>query len=202
MEKLRILFVGVLILLFVGCPVRSIFPLFADKDMVFVPGLVGKWINTTKDQGGAKPRGKVQIDTEEVLSIKRAGEHNYYLMEFPEQKDDGQVEIKTYYGYVGRLGDFWFLDACQYIREHENNDLIPTHYLCRFWLEGDAFRVAFLDGDWLDKMIGERKISISRLGSQWDQVLTAETPELQQLVQRFAKDPEAFPDPDTLVRLK
>lgn len=191
MRKVGILFIGLSVLSSFGCPARSIFPLFADKDMVFVPGLVSTWVDT----------GKTLME-ENTLSIKKAGERNYYLMEFSVGKDGDQVETNTYYAYLGRLGDFWFLDSCQQIRQDENYDLIPTHLFFRLWLEGDTLRLAALDGDWLDEMIGKKNISISHLLLEDEIVLTAATPELQQLVRRFAEDREAFPDPATYVRLK
>jgi hypothetical protein len=194
MGKLRIFLVGVLILLFFGCPVRSIFPLFGDKDMVFMPGLVGTWANTEKNTLGTTEQN--------TLSIKKAGEQNYYLLEFPVGKDGDQAETNTYYAYLGRLGDFWFLDFYRQIRQDENYDLIPTDLFFRLWLEGDTLRLAALEGDWLDEMIGKKKISISRLLLEDEIILTAATLELQQLVRRFAEDRGAFPDPATYVRLK
>jgi hypothetical protein len=159
--------------------------------MVFIPGLVGTWVDTEKT-----------LTEESTLSIKKAGERNYYLVEFSVGKDGDQVETNAYYAYLGRLGDFWFLDSYRQIRQDENFDLIPTHLFFRLWLEGDTLHLAALEGDWLDEMIGKKKISISHLLLEDEIILTAATPELQQFVRRFAEDREAFPDPATYVRLK
>lgn len=194
MGKLRILFVGVLILLFLGCPVRSIFPLFADKDMVFMPGLVGTWANTEEN---------ALMDTgEDTLSIKKAGEQNYYTVVWPVGKSGDEVKTHTYFAYLGRLGDFWFLDSYQQIREDEEDHVIPAHMFHRLWLDGDTLRLATLDGDWLKEMIDKKEIDIAHLRRGDEVLLTASTPELQQLLRRFAEDREAFPGPAKYVRLK
>lgn len=186
MGKLRILCVGAIILLFFGCPVRSIFPLFADKDTVFMPSLVGTWINSE----------------EQTLLIKKAGEQDHYTVIAPVGKSGAEVETHAYHVYLGRLGDSLFLDSFQQIRTDEEDHLIPAHMIWRLWLDGDTLRLAGLDGDWLGKMIDKKEIAIAHLRRDGEVILTASTMELQQLVRRFAEDQGAFPDPEKYVRAK
>ena len=49
MKKVFCLFLVGVTILSVGCPVRSIFPLFSKQENIFNPSLVGKWLIVGKE---------------------------------------------------------------------------------------------------------------------------------------------------------
>jgi hypothetical protein len=188
MKNGRSIAVGLLVLLAFGCPVRSIFPLFeaGDKALVFEPGLVGKWVD---------PEG-------EVLTIRRAGDRNEYLVLAPGGGSEDADKPKTYMACLGKLGDRWFLQTTQFVRSDEEDHLIQVYMIHEIWLTGDKLRLASLDADWLEEMIGKNAIDISHLDRDGELIVTASASELQKLVQRFAADPKAFADLASFTRSK
>ena len=173
--------------LLLGCPVRSIFPLFTDAETVFEPGLVGLWSSADGDK----------------LSFEKAGDKGQYTVTATEEGPDGEIaETRTYIALLGRLGKALFLDMSVPVREGEEGHVIPTHTIWRVWLETDALRMVWLDDDWLGQMIEGKKITIAHFRRGDEIVLTAPTAELQALVKRFADDIAAFPDPERYFRMK
>jgi hypothetical protein len=194
MKKAVISVVGLLILMSFGCPVRSIFPLFdeGDKAVVFRPELLGVWIS---EKEAADPDAG-------TMTIRRAGVTNGYLIEVPTGREGAEVIITTYHAYLGRIGDAWFLQTRQQIHPDEADHLIEAYMIHRLWLDGDKFRAASLDAEWLEKTSAKKAIDVAHLVRDGELILTAETPALKDLVRRFADDPGAFPEPETYIRKK
>lgn len=172
----------VFILLLAGCPARSLFPLFSTKDIVFNPSLLGTW----SDSGA-----------NETYTFQRSGEKSYNVIFFEQQSGNTTV----YRAQLGRLGKLWFLDSYP-AKGPQDYHLIPAHIISRISLNGDTLRIASLESDWLRQMIDSRELEIEHVRIDGDVILSASTEALKDLVQRFAEDSDAFPNPGTLIRLK
>ncbi len=108
-----------------GCPARSLFPLFNDKDLSFNPGLVGAWSND-----GA---------TETYLFQKGEGQ-NYTVTATNKDGDTIQYRVQ-----LGRLGKCWFLDSYS-TEKPKSYHLISTHLISKIWYSGDTLKFASLRG--------------------------------------------------------
>ena len=168
-------------LFLMGCPVRSLFPLFAEKDVVFNLGLVGTWSETDK---------KV------TYFFQKEEGKNYVAIVCDEKGDTSQ-----YTAQLGQLSKFWFLDSYPG-KDASDYQMIPTHVISRMWLNGDTLRFASLESDYVKKLIETGKITIPHVSLKEDIILTASSDELQQLVLRLAEDDQAFPKPTILIRVK
>ncbi len=166
--------------LIMGCPARSLFPLFAEKDLEYDPGLIGTWMDNKNG----------------TITFQKAGEKSYKMV-FLEQKENSE----GYRVQLGRLGTFLFFDSYP-LKEGSDHHTLATHILSRVWLNGDTLRIASLESDWLRDMIDAKKITIAHVRRDGDIILTATTDELQQLALLFAEDNKAFPSPDILIRMK
>ncbi len=181
--------------LLAGCA-RSLFPLFAEKDLVFNPSLVGRWMDPKSSDG---------------WTFSKSGDRSYSLVHFQAkygptaQKVPG--DTARFEARLGRLGQYWFLDITP--SEQPNgikNDfldfhLLPVHSFWRIWFENDSLRLAMLDNDWLKNMIDSSRVSIKHEEVRGGIVLTAPTEELQPFVLKYAEDAQAFPEPGTLRRV-
>jgi len=167
-------------LLLMGCPARSIFPLFEEKDLVFNQDLLGTWVDS---------------DKEEYTFLKSSGGDYDVLV----RSKDGSVQLLS--AKLGQLGGSWFLDSSP---GEKNSDyhLLPTHVITRIWLQGDTLKTASLEGDYLKDAIAAGQLTVPHVQDGSDILLTAPTKELQQLVLRLAEIDAAFSGPSTLVRLK
>ena len=184
-----------LAVLIAGC-VRSLHPLFTEKDLIFEPTLVGTWVD-----GDGKDTWTFQKSKDKSYTLIHFQHEHGKFMEGKETGDTARFEVK-----LGRLGNFFFLDIYPEEPTIKNDlykiHLIPAHTFSRMWLEGDELRLSMLDNDWLKKMIAEGKVQITHEKIDGDVILTAPTEELQKLVLKYAEDTKAFPEPGKLHRLK
>ncbi len=170
MNRMKYLIVLGLAAFAFGCPARSLFPLFAEKDLKPLPAGVKTWILEKRDT--------VTFQADKGMTyrvtVRFAG------------GGSGQ-----YIAQVGKLGDAWFLDS--YPADNDiDGHLIPSHIISRIRIQRDTAWIASLDSDWLEKMIHAGKLSIPHVERDGEIILTASTEQLQELALRHADDPDAF----------
>ncbi len=172
---------------FLGCPARSLNPLFGEKEIKFNSALLGTW-----------------AEGKDSYTFEQSGEKGY-LVTFREEKSDGEgkepvVHSTKYKAAAGQIGKFWFLDSfpAEGVTEFH---FVAGHLITRIWLNGDTLRMASLESDWLRNMIDAKKLKISHVRREAEIILTASSAELRKLVERYANDRKAFPEPGTLVRV-
>jgi hypothetical protein len=161
-------------------PIPSLHPLYTEKDLVFDPPLVGRWIGADSDG-------------HDTLTFWKSGEKSYRTI-FSEKS----TTIK-YTVHLVRLGSFLFFDALP--SDSPEGGFLPTHSFYRIQLEGDILSVAYLDEDWLKRMIGQGEVDIRHELVDNTIVLTASTRDLQEFIVKYADDAKAFPDPGRFRRL-
>ena len=177
--------VGISILL-MGCPARSVFPLFTENDIVYNPGLIGTWIDHKNG---------------DTFSFQKSGEKSYEVV-LHEQMGKGRVNREAYTVQLGQIDKFWFIDSYPSKKNGGGHHAVSAHILSRIWIDRDTLRMASLESDWLRAMIDADKIHIAHVRRDDDIILTATTEELRAFVVRFAEDDKAFPNPGVLVRSK
>ena len=168
-----------------GC-LRSLHPLYTDKDLVFRKDLIGTWI-----------QGEGNKDT---WMFQQSGENSYDLIHT--QKG----ALARFEAHLIRLDKFLFLDLFPDQPDTKNDfyksHLIPAHTFSRVWIDGNDLRLALLDNDWMKDMIAEKKVMIKHERLEDGIILTASTEDLQKLVVTYENDTLAFARPTTLHRKK
>ena len=180
MNRIKYLVATGIAILIMGCPARSLFPLFTESDLVYNPGLVGTWTDNENN----------------TFTFQRSGEKSYNVVSL-EQKGNSE----GYRVQLGRLGKFWFIDSYP-LKSGDDHHKLSAHILSRIWINGDTLTMASLESDWLRDMIDAKKLSIAHVRRDDDIILTATTEELRALCLRFAEDDTAFPNPGVLIRTK
>ena len=168
MRMKQLLAVAGLVLLMTGCTVRSLQPLYTEKDPIFEPQLLGMWV-----EEGDKSDGFVTFlkDAENAYTVRTG--------------DSPKLQ-----GRLMKLGGDMFLDLTP--SDTDDGFNIPGHLFVRIRLNGDTLQTALLDSDWAEHAADAGTLGLShlRIGSQV--VLTASSKELQAFVARHAGDGSVF----------
>ncbi len=167
--------------LFVGCPARSLFPLFTDKDTLDNSLLVGAWANQEKN-------------SEKTMTFQKAEKKSYKVF-----LRDGE-DVMTYEARLGQIGKFWFLSSS--LSKSGDHHTLSAHIIHRVWIDEDTLKVAALEADWLKEMSDAKKLAVTHVKREGEVILNATTEELQAFVLKYAEDEKAFPKRDVFVRLK
>jgi hypothetical protein len=190
MSVVVFLFVG---LLASGCDdggspfALSIHPLYTKLDLDFDPILLGNWVD---DQGDVS------------FIFEKSAELEYKLTVI---EKDGQQESKAEFeAHLVQLGGSDFLDiyprALEGSSEFYRAHLIPAHTIALLTVEPDKVNLAFLSADWLKKHIEDKSVDAAHESVAGTLILTCATEDLQHLVDLYANDGTAFPDPLDLQR--
>jgi hypothetical protein len=186
MNRIRYLAAAGISILLMGCPARSLFPLFTNDDTVFNPILIGTWVDHKNG---------------DTFSFQKSGEKNYQVI-LREQMGKGKVNSEAYTVLLGQIDKFWFIDSYPTVKNGSAHHSVSAHILSRIWIDQDTLRMASLEDDWLKAMIDADKIDIAHVRRGDDIILTATTDELQTFAAIFAEDNNAFPNQGVLVRKK
>lgn len=171
-----------------GSPfVLSIHPLYTKLDLDFDPMLLGSWID---DQG-------------DVSFIFEKSAELVYKLTVVER--DGKQESKAEFeAHLVRLGGVDFLDiypkSLEGGSEFHRAHFIPAHTVARLTFETDKAEITFLSADWLKKRIEDKSVDAAHESVAGTLILTCATEDLQHLVDLYANDGAAFPDPLDLLR--
>jgi len=161
--------------------VPSLNPLYTERDLVFDTALLGVWAENDNAQN--------------TWAFERSGDKSYKAI-YTEKGKTGEFEV-----HLLRLGDTLFLDFYPEdagIKEMNRNDFyqfhfLPVHTFAKVSLSGSTVGMAFLDPDWLKKLL-EKKPGAIRHEKRGEEgiVLTASTKDLQKFVLKHVH--EAFGD--------
>jgi len=173
-------FLGIALFL-MGCPTRSLYPLFADKDITFNPNLVGAWN---------------EIDNHSTYVFKKGEGKDYEITIAGKKGDTTHYKLQ-----LGRLGKYWFFDSFPK-EDPVDFHMIPTHLISKIWLQGDTLKFSFLESDSLIKRMGSGKLKIAATYPDDNMILTSSTEELQKVILEIADDDAFFPKSDVLIRMK
>ena len=135
----------------------------------------------------------------QTCALPICNEHSGYTLEQTEKGDTRSFTV-----HLLALGGERFLDLYPDEPEMTNTFyrafLMPVHMFARMRLEGDRLDLRFLSDDWLKKALREKRVKVAHEPVEDAILLTAPTPELQQLIVKALVDPKAFPDPMELRR--
>lgn len=197
MRWLRVPVIFALAFFLASCFVTSIYPLYTEKDLTFVPELLGTW--------------KAE-DEENLYTFQQSGKNAYELIitgQESNKKSTGILDYEEagrYEAHLVKLGKFLFLDIYPQVPEMGEYGLdfylVPVHSFHKILIEKDVLRLVSLDYDWLEEMIKGNKINLAHVRVEDRIVLTASTAELQKFVLKYVEDSEAFSDFSKLDRQK
>jgi hypothetical protein len=212
---LVVLFLAGLALPSAAC-LTSLHPWFAGEDLVFEPALVGTWVDAA--------------DPDTTWVFTRRDDTTYTLIDTRNESEPDplnkaaakpkKIVAARLTARLMRLGEARYLDICAGDEWTDSSMLgyllVNSHGLARVRLDGDALRVAFLDDDRLETVLGEKRVVLpheivdvggdadyppTRIHSSGRRVLlTAPTSELQQFLAKYASEAGAFETEEVMRR--
>lgn len=190
--KRKIFFsLGFAALLFSGCVVQSIHPLFAEKDYIAYPSLVGTW--TQSDDG--KEEG--------VWTF--VGDSKRYQLTHTDKKEHKAI----FQVAAGKIGTNVFLDFFpddllpgSELNEFAAVHLIGAHIFAKAVKTNDALLLIAMDVEWLDKYLEQNPNGIAHVVQDKRAILTASTEDLQKFVAKHGNDEKVFKNEIKLVPKK
>ncbi len=178
MGTIRFFLIALLMVLFAGCPARSIHPLFTDNDVTFDPALIGTWISD-----------------DDSYTFSPSSDKSYRTVIHSLTTEDSSV----YTVQAGTIGRHRYLDSYPYVNSDEHHYL-SVHVFTLMRITGDTMMLASFENDWLEKQIEAKKISIPHIKRGQEIIITATTKELQKMFRTINGDSLAFPNPAIYTR--
>ena len=190
MKKVSIILAFTSLIIFLSGCLTTLHPIFTEKDIVFKPELLGKWI---KDK-----------DIVEITSL--ASEKD---IELPEKiraiKDKGYLikgDDERYIVFLARIGPHLYFDYYPLLSEEAKRNadefyiqhIVRRHFSYRVDIvSNNSFELSQLDGEFLETLIKQKKIRISHETSyDGEIIITASTWELQQYIIKYGDEPGAY----------
>jgi hypothetical protein len=168
MRTRLVLTVMALAVLMTGCTVRSLYPLYTEKDVVFDPGLLGTWAE--------------HDNTKDNWIFQKSDENTYRMI-----PSDGKTILE---GRLVKLGGSSFLDVTP--KDVDDGFTIPAHVFVKIQVSGDSMWTALLDPDGVAKAANSKTLGLSHTLIGDKVVLTAPAKELQEFLVKHAGDEGVF----------
>lgn len=192
-----------------GCFIRSLHPLYTEKDIFFEPGLIGRWGDG--DEGN--------------WVFSRGSENSYNLV-----ITDDEGNRDPFIAHLVKIEGNLFLDLLPGQTKLEGSDFyelhfLPVHSFLYVKQIEPALQMCALDPDWLEKLLAENpdavrheKIqekvivpppptandpdNVPRKKIQYEIILTAPAKDLQAFLIKHLHDEGAFGEPSNMKRLE
>jgi len=171
---------------FAGCVVLSVYPFYTPKDLIFDPGLAGRW----GDQNATNSFWQISAAGNKAYSLTIVDEHS----------------TNEFDAHLFQLRQHQFLDLRT---TNRTNFQLPLHLVVKCERAASDLTVTFMDYGWLAKFLATNPAAVRHIivpenpddtNSGKMVYLTAETKELQKFLLQHAADTNAFNSPDHLKR--
>ncbi|MFC1462927.1 hypothetical protein ACFLQU_04895 [Verrucomicrobiota bacterium] len=169
-----------------GCFIQSFQPFYTDDLVLDIPAIEGKWSLVKKGKEDVADNYPQPWEfTDDAITTF---EHNV-----------SSILEATYF----KVADVTFLDLAPSEPDEDKGPnewwtihTVPVHSVCKVDLSTNALSLTPLNGEWVEEMLEEKKISLSYIsvGSDDDQiVLTSSAKELVVFLKQYGSNTNAFP---------
>lgn len=210
MKRKAALIILVLSLSLSSC-VYSLFPLYSEETVVFKEELLGKWavdndgsyllfqrpddIEKTKSGIGLlmHPHGSSSSIDREML----------YFLDIYDQSVSSQVQ--RYEAHMVQLGDDYFLDifpTSEFGNETMSDNFMGMHSFFKLEASKNELKITRFDLQKLSELFNSNLIRLRHEAVDGTILITAQTEELQQFIERYAKDERVFEDTEIYQRVE
>ena len=179
-----------------GC-LKTLYPIFTEKDLVADPRLPGNW-KKTKDGSTVTYRLANENELKVLSSTLQRHAGTIYIKE--EKDAQGNIE-STLYAFMVKLGKYYYMDYYPIgIKETEKAGdffaahYIPMHSIYRIkFTARNSFDLQQLDAGYLESLVKNKQIRIRHeIMDDSSFVITAPTKELQQYLIKYSDVPAAY----------
>ncbi len=184
MHKLILTTLLAVLALSVGC-IRSLHPIYTEKDIVFEPGLIGQW---------------AEDNSKEMWLFSKEGTNEYKLVYTDDKGKQG-----TFSASLLRIQGQMFLDFFPREPDQKGNEfyqfhLLPIHTFVSVKQIEPILQMSFPDPEWLEGHIADNPDAIKHEMLDDEIFLTASTKALQTFWLEHLDTEGAFGDPSNMKR--
>lgn len=185
-------------LLFQGCIIHSLYPLYTAETTILDKNIEGFWGYPSSNENADCPQG---------LLFEKVQDQNFYYLTTCEDGVSSKFET-----HLVKIGKYTYLDMYP-MREHprekgkENKigvtdfHLIPTHSFARVTVNENKLVMESFNTKWLEDLFKQRKIRIKHEVIRDDEiVLTASSKDLQKFVLKYEDEKKAYDDGDEYIK--
>jgi len=176
---------AIICLMLSGCFIKSLYPFYTKKDIVFDTKIIGTWLDNDSSMWKIKQQIKWPIAPD-----------SSYQVEIIEK--DGS--IASFNAHLFQLSNQLYLDFYPNGKIVSNDlveeNIVLTHSLAKIEYTANSIKIQWFNEVWLEHLLEQNKIRIKHEKlSENDMnsyLLTASTEELQKFIIKFGNDPQAF----------
>lgn len=213
MKIKNILFIGLILVVFSSCVVKSLNPFYTKKSISFDERFLGKWLDSNKgiwtvlsfkeEITRENPLEKMKKEDKQLYNEYK---NSYYIKR--EFKGEEVLFLATPFKIKNQTFlDFYPIEYQQDIDDLLESHLIYTHSLVKYDVKKDGrIDIRWLDEDKIEALFEEKKIKIkhTKIGALQDNyLLTASSEELSKFIEKYidSKDEKKW-DTSTKFTLK
>ncbi len=218
----KILLLSLLIVSLSGCFLKSVHPLFTAEEAILLEGLDGTFENGDQrwtfasDNNPEMLAELIRRYPDDDISIEPGDEDslkmNAYLIFF-EETGEPNIPPVLFLGKVGKLNNQYYLNLKLFdIDFGMSATPLVTHKFnintfSRIDVQDDELVLEHLESSWIKDQILNNRVRIKHevVRSDYDDsteiLITASTPELQQFVEKYGGEEDAYQEPLTLKRV-
>ena len=186
MLKLRSMTLLGLLILSAGC-IRSLHPIYTEKDTVFEPGLIGQW---------------AEDDSGEIWAFSKEDTNEYKLVYTDEKGRQGVFSAHLLKIKENLFLDFFPEEPGLKMNGFYQFHLLPVHTFVHVKQIEPILQMSFPDPGWLKKHISADPGAIAHEKIEKEIILTAATKELQSFWLKHIDAEGAFGDPSNMKRME
>ena len=218
----KVLIIGLISIGFSGCFLKSVHPLFTSEEAILVEGLDGTYENndqrwTFASDNNPKmladlirkyPDEDISFDPGETDSLNM----NSYLILF-EEFDEADIQPVLFLGKVGKINNQLYLNLKLFEVDFGTSATpLITHKFnintfSRINVQQEELIIEHLESSWIKDQILNNRVRIKHevVQSDYDDsteiLITASTRELQQFVEKYGNEKDAYQNPLTLKKV-
>lgn len=221
-KRIQLLIFTITLIMLQGCYLKSVHPLFSDEDSMLLQGLDGTYQSDDQrwtfasDKDPAMVAELIRKYPDESISVEPGEEDslgiNAYLVLF-ENRQSLPGKPVLFLGTVGEInGDHYLNLKILDLNMGESSSFVESHRFnvntfSRIKVSEEGLTMEPFASNWMKDQIMNNRVRIKHevVYSQFDEsseiLVTAPTHELQQFIQKYGKNEEAFEDPIRLNRV-
>jgi hypothetical protein len=174
-------------LLMSGCFIKSLYPFYTKKDIVYDPKIIGTWTDEDSSKWIIKQQMKWPIAPDSSYQVEIV------------EKDGSMGSFNV---HLFRLNNQLYLDFYPSGKIGSNDiveeNIVLIHSLAKITYSKDVIKIQWFNEVWLEKLLDQNKIRIRHEKIYENDLdinsylLTASTEELQKFIIKYGNDPQAF----------
>ena len=189
MKTRNILLIAATGLLLSGCFIKSLFPFYTKKDVVYDRSIIGTWIDSDSN--------KWIINQQTKWSYPSDSSYQVDIIEDDDKKNSFNV-------HLFRLNNQFYLDFFPNGHIGSNSiveeNIVLTHSLAKISYTAKSIKIQWFNEVWLGQLLEQNRIRIKHEklsdndaeGYSSTYLLTASTKELQKFIIKYGNDSLAF----------